>query len=109
MLSALSTLEREGPMTLGALAAAEGVRPPSMTRIIARLEEDGLAAREPYPQDRRVTRVRLTSAGRALVRHNRTRKDAYLVKRIRALPRRDAASLVTAVEVIESLLEGDDE
>src|SRR4051812_21274011 len=63
MLSALSTIDRKGPLTLGALAAEERVAPPSMTRIVARLEEQGLAERTVDAVDRRVARVEITSDG----------------------------------------------
>lgn len=56
-LSALSVVVFRGPLTLGALAAAEQVRPPTMTRLVAALEADGLVAREPDPRDGRGTLV----------------------------------------------------
>jgi len=62
-LAALATIENHGPLTLGDLAAMEQVQPPSMTRIVARLEEQGFVAREVDPDDRRVSRVRLTPTG----------------------------------------------
>src|SRR5437588_6657390 len=71
-LSALSTIERSGPMTLGDLAAAEQVQPPSMTRIVSRLEEAGLVDRQACEQDRRVARARVTTAGRQLLQRSRT-------------------------------------
>ncbi|MFN2490211.1 MAG: MarR family transcriptional regulator [Actinomycetota bacterium] len=108
MLSALSTLEHSGPLTLGDLAAIEGVRPPSMTRIVARLEEDALVARVADRDDRRVARVSLTPAGGHLIRQNRTRKDAYLARRLGALDARDRALLARAIPVIERLLDEDE-
>src|SRR5918994_2468878 len=62
-LSALSVIVYAGPLTLGALAAAEQVRPPTITRIVAALEADGLVERRPSPDDKRVTLVRATPAG----------------------------------------------
>src|ERR671936_1538942 len=59
-LSALSVLVFGGPRTLGELAAAEHVKPPTMTRIVRALEEDGLVRREPDPNDGRIARVRAT-------------------------------------------------
>src|SRR5437899_3765477 len=76
-LSALSTIDRCGPMTLGDLAAAEQVQPPSMTRVVANLEAARLVDRQLCQQDRRVTRVRVTSEGRELLQLSRTRKNAY--------------------------------
>ena len=66
-LSALVSVERDGPVTLGELAALESVQPPTMTRIVAALEEQGLVAREADPADRRVSRLDITAAGRKLL------------------------------------------
>ena len=105
MLSALTVVERLGPITLGDLAGFERVRPPTMTRIVARLEEDGLVAREPDESDGRVTRLELSSAGRKLITKNRTRKDAYLADRLKRLSPRERARLEAGIEVIQRLLD----
>ena len=68
-LSALAAVERHGPLTLGALAEHEQVAPPSVTRVVAKLEADGLLTRQPDPDDRRVTRVLVTPKGRNLLEH----------------------------------------
>ena len=104
-LSALSTIDRSGPMTLGDLAAAEQVQPPSMTRIVSRLEEAGLVDRQACEHDRRVARVRVTTAGRQLLQRSRTRKDAYLARRLQTLEPADRALMGEAVAVLEQLLE----
>src|SRR3954468_14349028 len=62
-LSALSVIVFGGPLTLGALAAAEQVRPPTMTRLVAALEQAGLVARELDPDDRRHVLLRATAEG----------------------------------------------
>ncbi len=105
MLSALTVVERLGPITLGDLAGFERVRPPTMTRIVARLEEDGLVEREPDESDGRVTRLELSSAGRKLIAKNRTRKDAYLADRLKRLSPRERARLEGGIEVIQRLLD----
>ena len=105
MLSALTVVERLGPITLGDLAGFERVRPPTMTRIVARLEEDGLVSKQPDRSDRRVTRLSLTDAGRKLIAKNRTRKDAYLADRLRQLSSRERSQLQTGIEVIQRLLD----
>ena len=105
MLSALTVVERLGPITLGDLAGFERVRPPTMTRIVARLEEDGLVEREPDESDGRVTRLRLSSAGRKLISKNRTRKDAYLADRLEQLSPRERSRLQGGIEVIQRLLD----
>ena len=83
-LAALATIEDVGPLTLGELAAVEQVQPPSMTRIVARLEEHGLAVRQVDPNDRRIARVQITDAGRETLARSRTRKDAFLARRVAA-------------------------
>src|SRR5215212_2460162 len=85
-LSALSVVVYGGPLTLGALAVAEQVRPPTMTRIIAVLEGRKLVAREPSPDDGRVTLVRATPAGRQLLEEGRTRRTSVLARQLAALP-----------------------
>src|SRR5205085_4766945 len=66
-LSALSVIVFGGPITLGALAAAEQVRPPTITRVVATLEESGLVVRETDDADRRVARVKATAKGTRLL------------------------------------------
>jgi DNA-binding MarR family transcriptional regulator len=107
-LSVLSTLSEKGPMTLGALAEAERVRPPTMTRIVMALEEDNLVERDHDTIDRRRVNVLLTETGRRLVASNRTRKTAYLADRLRDLPAEDRATLQRAEEVLEQILEDPD-
>lgn len=108
LLSALSTVERAGPLSLGELAAAERVQPPTVSRVVARLEELGLVAREADPADRRVSRVRVTPEGHRYVARSRTRKDAYLARRLRALSPAEQALLAEALPLLERLVEGDD-
>jgi len=102
-LSALSVIVYGGPLTLGALAVAEQVRPPTITRIVAALEADGLVAREPSPADRRVTLVRATPAGETLLHEGRRRRTAQLAGQLAALPREDRATLARAADLLESL------
>jgi DNA-binding MarR family transcriptional regulator len=104
-LSVLATLASKGPMTLGSLAEAERVRPPTMTRIVVALEEEQLVGREQDPDDRRRTTVRLTDRGRRSVAAARTRKTAYLAERIASLDANDRETLRKASEVLERMLE----
>lgn len=104
-LSVLATLSMKGELTLGALAEAERVRPPSMTRIVAALEEEGLVVRQPDESDRRRVTIRLTGDGQKLLATSRTRKTAYLVKRLEALSPEDRATLESAHDVLERILE----
>jgi DNA-binding MarR family transcriptional regulator len=105
MLSALSSIERVGPLTIGEVAAVEGVAPPSMTAILSRLEGGGLVVREVDPDDRRVARVTASREGRALLERSRSRKTAYLARKLRNLDGRERVALRRGVEVIERLLE----
>src|ERR1700746_2196877 len=77
-LAALAALERHGSMTPGELAEHEKVQPPSMTRVIAVLEERGLVRREPHATDRRQVILTVTADGRELVQRVRRRREAWL-------------------------------
>ena len=104
-ISALSSIARLGPLTLGELSAAEGVRPPTMTRVVACLEEAGLVSRSVDPADRRVAHVAVTREGTRWLDRNRGRKDAFLASRLEALGADDQAALARAVELLERLAE----
>ncbi len=107
LTSALVTIELRGPITLGRLANCERVTPPSVTRMVAALEERGLVRREADPGDRRVARVSLTAEGRRTVQRTRTRKTAYLAKRLRKLDASQLSIVREALPVLECLLEDD--
>ena len=103
-LSALSVLVFGGPMSIGRLAAAEQVRPPTMTRIVAALEADGLVARRPHPGDARQVVLRATAAGERVLQKARRRRIEALAGRLRALDPSDLATLAEATELIERVL-----
>ena len=102
-LSALSTVEHHGPGSLGDLAEIERVAPPSMTRIASHLEERGLVARTTDSADRRVARLAVTDEGRSLLRQTRTRRDAFLARRIGALSAEEREILGRALPILERL------
>jgi DNA-binding MarR family transcriptional regulator len=102
-LAALRSLERHGPMTPGELATHEKLRPPSMTKIVARLEELGYVTRAPHPDDRRQVVVTVAGAGVALLDDDRRRKDAWLAQRLRNLEPDELAALRQALPVLEKL------
>jgi DNA-binding MarR family transcriptional regulator len=77
-LATLGTLHRDGPQTIGDLASAENVKPPSMTRTVNCLQELGLVTREPHQGDRRQVVVVLTAKAEAVVIEDRRRRDAWL-------------------------------
>jgi DNA-binding MarR family transcriptional regulator len=104
-LAALATVERHGPITLGDLAGHERVRPPTMTRIVAGLEETNLVRREIDAADRRVARVTITPEGSRLLARSRTRKDAFLASLLEHLEPDDRAVVERAVPILEGLVD----
>jgi len=102
-LAALRSLERHRSMTPGELAEHEKVQPPSMTKILARLEAHGYVIRAPHPADRRQVTVRPSPAGLALLADDRRRRDAWIAQRLRGLDADELAALRAAVPVLEKL------
>ncbi|XVV04377.1 MarR family winged helix-turn-helix transcriptional regulator [Actinosynnema sp. CA-248983] len=102
-VSALSTLHKCGPLTPGELAAKEGVQPPSMTRVIAALEEYGFATRRPHPTDGRQAIVELTEAGLAYIDEEVSAREAWLDKRLAELTPDERAVLSRAAEIIDRM------
>ena len=103
-LSALSVLVFGGPKTLGELAAAEQVRPPTMTRIVRGLEDAGLVMRASDPRDGRVARVRPTAKGKRVLQHARERRIAKLAERLSALDGDQIELVRNAAELVEGSL-----
>jgi DNA-binding MarR family transcriptional regulator len=101
--SALSTLKKCGPMTPGELAAKEVVQPPSMTRVIAALEDGGLVSRRPHPTDGRQSIVELTQDGLALVLADISAREAWLDKRLAELTDAERRTLTEAAEIIDRM------
>jgi DNA-binding MarR family transcriptional regulator len=102
-LSALSVVVFGGPLTLGALAATEQVRPPTMTRIVAALERAGLVVREPEPTDGRAVLIRATPSGQQLLAEGRARRTAALARQLAALTPDELATLRQAAEILDRL------
>jgi DNA-binding MarR family transcriptional regulator len=102
-LSALSVVVFGGPMTLRDLAAAEGVKPPTMTRLVDALEADGLVVRRDDPADKRAIRIRATAKGTKLLMNARAQRVAALTARVAALPADEQELLGRAAEVIERM------
>jgi DNA-binding MarR family transcriptional regulator len=106
--AALATIDRHGPLTPSELADRERVKRPTATRLLATLEEGGLVARTSDPSDRRSSLIAITPEGRELMRTLRTRKDAYLVRRLAKLTADERATLAQAADLLERMLEEDD-
>ena len=102
-LSALSVVVYGGPITLGALAAAEQVRPPTMTRLVGAMEGAGLVEREAAGADRRVVRVRDTPKGRRVLEEGRDRRIAVIADALATLPAAEVASIARALDAIERI------
>jgi DNA-binding MarR family transcriptional regulator len=103
-LSALSVVVFAGPLTLGQLAEAEQVRPPTMTRIVDALEAQGLATRGKSATDGRSIRIAATPAGRNLLLRGRARRVSALARQIAALTVRERATLIQAVETLQKVV-----
>jgi len=103
-LSALSVLVFGGPRTIGALAAAEGVTPPTMTRLVAALVADGLVERLEEPDDRRVVRVQASATGRATLLAGRDRRVTTLSTMLRPLTPKERRRLDQAAAIVERML-----
>ncbi len=103
--AALGTVERHGPITAGQLARHEHVRKPTMTRTIRELVERDLIERLPDPLDGRVTWLKVTPAGKALIHNARRRTDVYLTKRLQRLSPEDRETLQRAAEILDELAE----
>ncbi|MEU6645268.1 MarR family transcriptional regulator [Saccharomonospora sp. NPDC046836] len=102
-ISALSALHKCGAMTPGQLAAKEGVQPPSMTRVIAALEEAGYAVRSPHPTDGRQAIVAITDKGLDYVHAAISVREAWLDKRLAELSGEEREVLSRAAEIIDRM------
>jgi DNA-binding MarR family transcriptional regulator len=102
-LAALATLERRGEMTPGELADHEKVQPPSMTRVIAALEDRGLVGRTPHATDRRQVVLTVTAQGRAVVEQSRRLREAWLARQLEELTQEELEALRAAAPILEKL------
>ncbi|GAA5151644.1 MarR family transcriptional regulator [Amycolatopsis dongchuanensis] len=102
-LAALSTLHKCGALTPGKLAAKEGVQPPSMTRVIAALEDMGYVERSAHPTDGRQSIVALTSSGTAFVEEMISVREAWLDRKLAELSGDEREVLARAAELIDRM------
>ncbi|MGE5407074.1 MAG: MarR family winged helix-turn-helix transcriptional regulator [Syntrophothermus sp.] len=105
--SALSTIERHGPLTPSELAEIERVKRPTTTRTLRCLARDGLVGRTPDPADGRSSLVAVNDAGRERLRRLRGRKNAYLARRMRDLTPEEIETLERAAEILDRMREGE--
>jgi DNA-binding MarR family transcriptional regulator len=104
-LSAMGTLHKHGPMSAGELANCERVQPPSMTKVLANLEERGLVRRDVHPTDRRQAIIGITVAGVQLLDSERRSRDAWLSRRLATLTAEERAVLQQVVPILDKLAE----
>jgi DNA-binding MarR family transcriptional regulator len=102
-ISAISALSRCGAMTPSELASSERVRPPSMTRVIAALEEAGWVSRRDHPTDGRQSIIELTQAGAELLAAEASAKERWLDKRLAELSEAERSTLSEAAEIIDRM------
>jgi len=104
-ISALATICREGPMSAGDVAAREGVKPPSATRVLARLEQIGLITRTADPQDGRQVLLAASARGQERLDADLRARDAWLTQRIASLSGAERTRLEDALGVLQHLAE----
>ncbi|WP_248583217.1 MarR family transcriptional regulator [Nocardioides sp. InS609-2] len=106
-MAVLGCLYRNGDLPIGALAGAEKVQPPSMTRTVTALEAAGYVVRRPHELDGRQVVVELTTSGRATVLADRDRRDAWLALKLAALTPDERAALRVAAPILQRLAQED--
>jgi len=102
--AALATVRKRGPVTLGELAACEQVSPPTMTKVVEKLESRGFVTRRVDPDDRRVARVTVTTAGTRYLDRTRARRTAWLAARLGELDAEQRAQLTSTIELLEAII-----
>lgn len=103
-LSALAALVAAGPMRIGALAQAEQVEPPTMTRLVDAMERDGFVARSPDPEDRRAVVVHVTTEGSTALQRESTRRVNTLAAMLRTLSPHQLASLARGIQILRDVV-----
>jgi len=110
--SALVSVDRLGPLRLGDLASVEAVSPPTLTRIVQRLEDQELVTRLPDPRDARAAQIEITRAGRRRLTAMRAERSRALAAAIDGLPRRDRDALEAVLpalhDVVDALFAGEE-
>lgn len=102
--AALATVRMRGPVTLGELASLEQVAPPTMTKVIDKLEGNGFVTRHVDPDDRRVARVSITAAGTRYLDRSRARRTAWLATRLGELEPQQVEQLEGTIDMLEAII-----
>ena len=103
-LSALSVVVFGGPLTLGELARAEQVKPPTMTRIVTGLENEGLVKRKGDTRDKRLTRIEATPKGQTILVAGRARRVEKLAVAVRRMEKKELAELHRGVQLLREVV-----
>jgi DNA-binding MarR family transcriptional regulator len=106
-LAALATVEQSGPLRLGDLAAAEGIAPSTLTRLVAVLEELGYVRRDADPKDARASTLAITVLGHETLERLRAENSALLAQRVMLLTPEQRAALASALPALEALADPD--
>jgi len=104
-ISALITIDHHGPIRLSDLARLEAVAPPTITRIVAKLEADALVERRLDDRDRRSARVTITDEGHRRIAETRAARNEWFGRKLAALSSEDLAAVLAAVEPLEHLVD----
>ncbi|HET6259074.1 MarR family transcriptional regulator [Pseudonocardia sp.] len=107
-LSALATVEQHGPLRLSELARREAVTAPTMSRVLAALDDQGLVIRTPDPSDARGVRIVLSEEGAARLAEVRSHRTALVARRLARLDADQRQILEAAMPALEALLVDDD-
>jgi len=102
--SALASISRRGPLTVGELANAEHVSSPMITKIAKGLEEEGLVTRTVDPTDKRVTQMAITKEGERRLERSRSRKNAWLAKQFENLSPEELDAIRAVIPVLERII-----
>jgi DNA-binding MarR family transcriptional regulator len=102
--SALSTVNREGPLTLGQIAEIERISPPGVTKAVDKLASMDLVERKPHADDRRAINVVVTGKGRDLLANTAMRRSAWLHSRLTRMSQPELDAILTAIPVLERLV-----
>ncbi len=102
--AALASVRMRGPLTLGELAAAEHVAPPTMTKVVEKLEARGFVTRDVDPSDRRVSRVSSTYEGNRYLEVTRALRTAWLSDRLGELEPQQLEQLPATIELLEAII-----
>ena len=108
-LSVLVTVEQHGPLRLGDLAAREVITPPTVTRLVASLQDNALVERVTDPEDGRAALIEISDIGRSLLEEIRRERTAFIAQRIARLDPQKRAHVAEVVALLEELIDVPDE